>query len=212
MLSYPGQLLEAEVAVDRCYAPSCWYKLSSLALAKHPEAERSLNTGHQDAVSVELEDGVVSGEITVIECFLDSVVNGGVTGLEGGEGCDGTEGLGILAQVQYFSGWSSKDEFCVNRFCHHGHVLQGLDQSASLVSVCDVGLAVASKETIPEIYDLIEALAHPPFGSIKDLSVARNRGYHGSDVNVWISESAYEDSRGTGPCDRLQVEFGMVCC
>src|SRR6266702_352963 len=212
MLSYPGQLLEAEVAVDCCYAPSCWYKLSSLALAKHTEAERSLNTSYQDADSVELEDSVARREIAVIECFLDSVVNGGVTGMEGGEWCDGTERLGIFAHVQDFSGWTSKDKFRVNRFCHHRHVLQGLDQSTSLLSVCDVRLAVASKQTIPEIYDLIEALAHPPFGSVKDLSVTRDRGYHGSDVDVWIPEPAYEDSRRAGACDGLQVEFGMVCC
>src|SRR5437016_6915591 len=127
-----------------------------------------------------------------------------------GEGCHGTEGLGILAHVQYFSGWPSEDKFCVHRFCHHGHVLQGFDQSASLLSVCDVRLAVASKQTVPEVYNLIEAFAHPPLRSVKNLGVAGDRWYHGSDGDVWISESAYEDSRGTGPCDRFQVEFGMV--
>src|SRR5437773_7785048 len=53
------------------------------------------------------------------------------------------------------------------------------------------------KQTVPEIDNLIETLAHPPFRSVKNLSVAGDRRHHRSNGDVWIPESTYKDSWGT---------------
>src|SRR5207245_11638435 len=97
MMSYASHKLEAEIAVDRGYTPPCRDKLSSLVFAKHPETKSPLNTSDQDTVSVELKNGAVGWEITVVERFLNPVVNRRIASPETGEGCNGTEGLGILS-------------------------------------------------------------------------------------------------------------------
>jgi len=59
--------------------------------------------------------------------------------MKGSEGCNGPK-AGNPPACPIFSGWTSKDEFCINWFCHHGYILQGLNQFASFLNVCHVRL------------------------------------------------------------------------
>jgi len=117
--------------------------------------------------------------------------------MKGSEGCNGTEGLESSRMSNIF--WvDEQDEFCILVLSSWLHPARS-HQFASFLNVCHVRFAVASKQTVPEIYDLVEALAHPPFGSVKNLGVARDRWNHGPDGDVRIPESANEDSRGLDP-------------
>src|SRR6266571_4509041 len=75
MLPDPCHESEAEITVNCSDAPPCRDKLPSLVLAEHAEAERSLNSRYQDTISVQLQNRVVRGKVSIIERFLDSVVS-----------------------------------------------------------------------------------------------------------------------------------------
>src|SRR5207249_12319842 len=94
--------------------------------------------------------------------------------------------------------------------CHHRNLLQCIDDLATLTCLQDVGSAVASKQAIPVLDYLVEALTHPPFRRVKNRRVPRAGRDHGSDEDFPITKPAYKDARRARADYALGGERGVV--